>query len=330
MKELIRQLVESYGPSGCEGATRALIEGFIAPYADDIRIDVMGNLIAHKAGNGKGKKVMIAAHMDEIGLIVTHIDQKGFVRFGPIGGVQALTCVGGRVRFGNGAQGVIMCENWFKDRKMPEWTQLYMDVGATSPDDCPVKVGDAAGFVRPMTEMGNRLVAKSMDDRIACAVVAQTMMEIESTSNDLYFVFTTQEEVGVRGATTAAYAIEPEIGIAVDVTATGDTPECVPMAVALGDGPAVKVMDRGALSHPGVKDWMMRTAQANGIPYQIEVLQFGGTDASAMQMTRAGVAAGCLSIPARYVHTPSETVDYNDVLNSVELLVAMLSGEIAI
>jgi len=313
MKALIKQLVESYGPSGSEGATRALIEGFIASYADDILVDVMGNLIAHKAG-----------------LIVTHIDQKGFVRFGPIGGVQALTCVGGRVRFGNGTQGVIMCENWFKDRKMPEWTQLYMDVGATSPDDCPVQVGDAAGFVRPMTQMDNRLVAKSMDDRISCAVAAQAMMEIKSTPNDLYFVFTAQEEVGVRGATTAAYAIEPEIGIAVDVTATGDTPECVPMAVALGAGPAVKVMDRGALSHPGVKDWMMRTAKANGIPYQIEVMQFGGTDASAMQMTRAGVAAGCLSIPTRYVHTPSETVDYDDVLNSVKLLVAMLSGEIAI
>jgi endoglucanase len=168
-----------------------------------------------------------------------------------------------------------------------------------------------------------------MDDRIGCAVLVQAMRDLRSTPHDVYFVFSTQEEVGLRGATTSAYGIAPDVGIAVDVTFSGDTPEPVAkMAISLDKGPAIKVKDGGMLATPWVKEWMVRTAEANGTPYQLEVLVGGTTDARAIQTTQAGIPAGCLSIPCRYVHSPSETVSYSDVLNGVKLMVAMLSGPV--
>lgn len=330
MKELIKQLVEAYGPSGREASVRALIEGLIAPFVDEIRADNMGNLIALKKGTGGGKRIMVAAHMDEIGLIVTHVDKNGFLRFGTLGGVTPLTLVGGRVRFGDGSLGVIGWEKWMQDRGLPKLEELFIDVGATCPEDAPVGVGDIAGFVRPFIEVGGRLVAKSMDDRIGCAVGVQALMDMPQSANDVYFVFTTQEELGTRGAIVSAFGIEPEVGIALDVTANGDTPEARPMAVSLGKGPAIKVMDSYLMTPVGVKDWMVRTAEALGIPYQLEVLEFGGTDAGAMQRSRAGVPSGCISIPCRYVHTPSEMVDLGDVQGAVQLLVGLLASDAAV
>lgn len=334
MKELIKTLVETYGPAGHEGAVRALISGMAQPKVSgglgSVRVDNMGNLIVHRRGAGGGKRVMIAAHMDEIGLMVTHVDKNGFLRFGIVGGVMPLTVVGARVLFANGAMGVIGWEKWLQESSLPKWEELFLDVGATSPEDAPVGVGDMGAFVRPFAELGARLVAKSMDDRIGCAVALQTLLELEGSPHDLYFVFTVQEEVGTRGAAVSAFGVEPEIGVAVDVTTVGDTPEARPMNVSLGKGPAIKVMDSGMLAHPGVKDWMIRTAEEAQIPYQLEVLERGGTDARAMQTSREGVPAGCLSVPCRYVHTPSEMVDYGDVLNAVKLLKAMLAGPIAV
>jgi endoglucanase len=330
VKELIKELVETYGPSGQESRVRALIEGRVRDKADEMRVDVMGNLIALKKGTGNGKRVMIAAHMDEIGLIVTHVDKKGFLRFGRVGGVLPMTLVGGRVRFANGTIGVIGWEKWLHANTLPAWNELFLDVGATSADDVPVGVGDMAGFVRPFVDMGNRLTAKSMDDRIGCAIAVQALLEMGDSPNDVYFVFTVQEEVGTRGAVVSAFGIEPEIGVALDVTAVGDTPEAHPMAVSLGDGAAIKVMDSGMLTHPGVKNWMIDTAEKLGIKYQLEVLEMGGTDARAMQMSRAGVPAGCISVPCRYVHTPSEMVDYGDVQAAKQLLLGLVGQEIAL
>jgi tetrahedral aminopeptidase len=333
MKELIRELVDAYGPSGNEAQVRALIEARVTPLADEVRTDAMGNLIALKRGTGGGVPVMIAAHMDEIGLIVTWVDEKGYLRFAPTGGVSPVTLVGSRVRFANGVTGVIGWEKWLRPdagTSRPELAELYIDVGATGRDDAPVGVGDAAGFVRPYEELGQRIVAKSMDDRIACAVAIQALEQIAESPNDLYFCFTVQEEVGTRGAVTAAYGIEPAVGLAVDVTLVGDTPKARPMAISLGEGPAIKIMDTGMLAHPGVVRWMIQTAEQKGIPYQREVLQGGSTDARSIQLSRAGVPSGCLSIPCRYVHTPSEMVDYGDVEQAVQLLVALLSNEIAL
>jgi putative aminopeptidase FrvX len=183
-------------------------------------------------------------------------------------------------------------------------------------------------FDRPFVEAGNRLISKAMDDRIGVAILVETMRRLKRTLHEVQFVFTVQEEVGVRGARTAAYHLEPEIAVAVDITTTGDTPRCPPMAVALGRGPAVKVRDRMMIADPQVVEWMTGAAAAQRIPHQLEVLEFGSTDASIIQVSRAGVPAGCLSIPCRYAHSPSEMVDMADVENSVKLLLGMLQGPV--
>jgi len=331
MKKLLKQLTETFGPSGYEDEVRKLVQAEVKPLADEIKVDALGNLIARKKPTKvtkDTKKIMIAAHMDEIGLMVSHVDEKGFVRFSPIGGVFRRYVVGGRVRFLNGVHGVIGYDNFTNINELPTLDKVYIDVGATSKKDCPVKVGDVAAFDRPFTEMGNRLVAKSMDDRVGVLVGIEALRALKSSPHDVYFVFTTQEEVGTRGAGTSAFGIDPDVGIALDVTPTGDAPEAPKMEMALGKGACIKFKDAGALSDPRVVQWMIRTAEKNKIPFQREVLLFGGTDARAMQLTRGGVPAGCISIPVRYVHSPSEMVDYSDVQNSVKLLTALLRSPI--
>ncbi len=331
MKELIRKLVEAVGPSGYEQSVRDLIKEEVAPYADEIRVDALGNLIVRKGQKREGGlRIMTAAHMDEIGIIATHIEEDGFVRFTTIGGVRPHTCLGGRVQFTNGVRGVIGGEKLESMDRVHSFDKLFIDVGATSKADCPVKVGDVAAFERPFLDLGKRLVAKSMDDRIACAIQIEALRRLGDTPNEIYLVFTTQEEVGTRGATPAAFGIDPELGLSVDVTLTGDTPKGIKMAVALGKGPAIKVRDSGMLADPRIVRWMVETAERANIPYQLEVLDGGSTDARAIQLVRAGVPSGCLSIPCRYIHSPSEMVDYDDVQNAVTLLVALLSNPITL
>ncbi len=326
MKSLIKTLVETPGPSGFEYQIRDVIKEEIKDAADELRTDALGSLIAKKGTKAEnGLRIMISAHIDEIGLMVTHIDEHGFVRFTNIGGVSPLTCIGGRVLFMNGTRGVIFTDG-IERGKLPKLSQLYIDVGATSQDDCPVKVGDVCGFERPFMALGNRLVAKSMDDRIAAVVAIEALKRLEHTPHEVHFVFSVQEEVGLRGATTAAFGVDPDLGLAVDVTRSGDTPRpSTKMATALGDGPAVKVRDSSFIADPRVVDWMVKAAEDAGIPYQLEVLTAGGTDGRAIQMTRGGVPAGCLSIVCRYIHSPSEMVDADDVENAVKLLVKLLS-----
>lgn len=329
MKELIKALVETYGPAGSEDQVRELIGTQIAGHADSVRVDALGNLIATVRGTGGGQRIMLAAHMDEIGVIVSHVDEKGFLRFQPVGGLFPQTLVGGRVCFANGLRGVIGAEQ--KDvGELPRLDQLFIDVGARSKDSVPVRVGDVACIDRPFVDLGERLVAKAFDDRIGCAVLIQAMRELGATPHEVHFVFTVQEEVGLRGAQTSAYGIDANLGIALDVTRTGDTPQARTMEVALGAGPAIKVKDSGMLAHPGVRRWMVDAARRIGIPYQLEVLERGSTDAMAMQTSRAGVPVGVLSIPTRYVHTPSEMIDYQDVLNSVRLLVELLRQPVSL
>jgi endoglucanase len=331
VKDLIKKLTEAYGPSGYEHSIRQMIRDEVRGYADVIRTNALGSLIALKRSKGNGKKVMLAAHMDEIGVMVTHIDERGFCRFASIGGLYPLTLLGGRVVFGNGIVGVIgMEEKHYERGKTPPLDQFYIDVGAKDKTACPVKVGDAAGFSRPFEDLGDRLVAKTMDDRVACAILIETLRKLRRCAHDVYFVFTVQEEMTLAGAGTSAYGINPDMALAVDVTDTGDTPESNHMAVALGGGPAIKVQDSGMVAHAGVKELMVRRAEEAKLPYQLEVLTGGTTDATAIQMVREGIPSGCLSVPCRYVHSPSEMVDYGDVQNSVKLLLAILAKPIEV
>jgi len=329
MKSLIKKLVETPGPSGFEYEIRDVIRQAIGDTADEVRVDALGSLIARKGTKSPdGMRVMISAHIDEIGLMATHIDENGFVRFTNIGGINPLTCYGGRVLFMDGTRGVIGMDGLARG-KMPKLSDLFIDVGAGSKASCPVKVGDVCGFERPFLDLGKRMVAKSMDDRIAAAVAIETLRRLGSTPHEVHFVFSTQEEVGLRGATTAAYGVDPDVGFAVDVTVSGDTPRrSNKMATALGNGPAIKVRDASFIADPRLVDWMITTAEKAGIPYQLEVLEKGGTDGRAIQLTRAGVPASCVSIACRYIHSPSEMVDSDDVENAVKLLVKLLESPI--
>jgi tetrahedral aminopeptidase len=328
MKSLIQKLVETTGPSGYESRIREVIRAEVAPYADEIRVDALGNLIVRKGQTGK--KIMLAAHMDEIGVIITHIDEKGFARFTNLGGVRAKNLPGSRVRFLNGASGVIGVERHDGNGWLPNLDQMYIDLGAPNREKCPVRIADVAAFDRPFSDLGNRLVSKAMDDRIGVAILIETLKQIKEPAHTLYFVFSVQEEVGIRGAATAAFSLDPDFGIAVDVTDTGDTPKGIKMDVCLGKGPAIKVRDSGMLTDPRLVELMVNTAINASLPYQLEILERGTTDARAIQLTREGVPAGCVSIPCRYIHSPSEMVDYTDVENAIRLLEELISNPIDI
>lgn len=334
MKELLHRLTDTFSTSGNEDAIRSVILNEIKLAADECRVDALGNLIARKgrlsneARHKGGRRVMIAAHMDEIGLMVTHVDAKGFIRFTGIGGVYPRNLPGGRVRFSSGLSGVIGLEPTDRMSDVPPLDKMYIDIGVGNGKDVPVGVGDVAAFERPFLDLGQRVVAKSMDDRVGCAVAIEAMHRLRQTLHEVYFVFTTQEEVGTRGAQTSAYGIDPDLGFSIDVTSWGDTPGKKDPSVSLGSGPAIKIRDAGMLSDPRIIDWMTRTAERARIPYQREVLLRGTTDARAMQLVRGGIPVGCISIPCRYVHSPSEMVDLRDVENAVKLVVSLLQAPV--
>ena len=330
MKELIQKLVGIAGPSGYEGRVREAIQAEVKPYADSVAVDAMGNLIVIKGKKSStGKRIMISAHMDEIGVIATHIDKNGFVRFSNMGFLYPRNCMSAHVAFLNGARGVINGDHLDDPSKLHSLDQLFIDVGAASREDCPIKVGDVGVFERPVIDLGKRLVSKALDDRIGCAVMIKAIQQIKKTPHELVFVFSTQEEVQLRGVTTAAYFADPDLGIAVDVTSVGDVPTGK-MEVSLGKGPAIKVKDAGMIADPRVVSWMVETARNAGLPCQLEVLEGGTTDARAIQVTRAGVPAGCLSIPTRYIHSPAEMIDLDDAEKSLTLLVDLLRNPVEI
>lgn len=330
MKELLKKLTQAYGPSGSEEIVRDIIRDEIKAYVDEIKVDVLGNLIAVKKGSGM--KVMLAAHMDQIGFIVTHIDDKGFLRLSRVGGISAGNSINRRVIFKNGVTGVISYDGDIENINSIKLDKMYIDIGASGPEEAQdsVAIGDVAVYCSPFTENKGRYIGKAMDDRAGCALLIETARRLKSSPHEIYFVFTVQEELGVRGAKTSAYALNPDIGIAVDVTRTGDTPKARPMEVKLGGGPAIKIKDSLVMAHPRVRELMVKKAKEIGIPYQMEILEAGGTDAGPIHLTREGVPSGVISIPCRYVHSDSEMVDASDLENGVKLLLKILEDEIDI
>ena len=324
-KDMLKSILAAYGPSGREQTVSDVIRGYVEPFADEVYNDALGNLIAVKKGTS-GKKVMLSAHMDQIGLIVVDIDEKGFLRVSNVGGVNPVISTAREVRFENGTRGVTYFEtekHGVKDTTMPE---LFVDIGATSREEAEAKVqiGDVAVYATNFVEMGNRISSGALDDRIACAAVVEAFRTMQNV-HDVYAVFTVQEEVGLRGAGAAAYAIEPDLNISLDVTGTGDTPKCSRMSVKLGAGAAVKVMDSSVIVPPVVRAFLEEAAEENSIRVQPEVLRGGGTDTGAVQRTRSGVLSGCISIPTRYIHSPVETADLADYAAAVQLVCAAVA-----
>ncbi len=326
-KGLVARLTAAFGPPGFEAPIRAQIRDEVQSFADELRVDVLGNLIAVKRGraNSARKKILLAAHMDELGVMITHIDQKGFCRFAPLGEIEPLALLGQRCVFKNGTVGVIGRERKKAKSKEIEPERLYLDVGASGPSEARVSVGDAATFFGEVVETGNRLSSRAVDNRLGCAVLIQTLRELHATADDVYFVFTVQGHTGKRGATTASFGIQPDFALAVEVTEAADTPEAEIGSIALGKGVAIKIKDETTLVSSRVRELLIESARRARVPYQLEVQLHGGTEAEAMQISRGGNLVGGVSIPARYLHTPLPIVDVNDAQNTIQLLRALLA-----
>lgn len=318
----LQALNACHGPSGDEAQIAQVIRTLAEPYADECRTDTMGNLIVHKKGNGP--KIMFAAHMDSIGFVITHIDEKGFLRFGKIGGLHAPDLLSTSVRFKSGIRGVVCLDNKVAPKNMT-LEDLYIDIGAKSFEEAKsmVQVGDTAVYAAQTFSMGEKLVSPYMDNRISCVTLLMALERLSASENDLYFVFTVQEELGLRGAKTAAFGIDPDYGIAVDVTLSDDELNAKHAGSSVaGGGAAIKVMDNSVICHPQMVQRLVALAEEKGIAYQRDVIRAGGTDAGAIHLNGAGVCTGGISIPCRYVHSPVEMVDQKDVEATAALVVA--------
>ncbi len=296
-------LAACHGPSGDEGQVAAGIQRLAEPYADECWRDTMGNLIVHR--RGPGPKVLFAAHMDSIGLIVTHIDQDGCVSFGKLGGVRPESILHTTFRFKNGVKGVVALREGASAKEMSV-NDLHLDIGAKDE-------AQARRLVR---------VAPHLDGRIGCVAMLEALGTIRAHSADLYFVFTVQEELGRRGSRTAAFALAPDYAVAVDVTTAQAPGGGGKGSTTLGGGAAIKVMDGSVICHREVVQILEALAVERGIPCQKDVLTEGGTDAGSIQISRGGVLTGGISIPCRYVHSPVETVDMDDVSAAARLIAA--------
>ena len=326
--ELLQKLNAAHGPSGDEGGVRAVIEELVRPYADEITADTMGNLVVRK--KGPGPKVLFAAHMDSIGFIVTHIEKEGFLRVGRLGGISPREAAYTPVRFKNGVRGVIVPEEKADFGKL-KLDECYIDIGADSEEvaRAMVQVGDTAVYDSPIFTNGCKVVSPYIDNRISCAILIQMLSRITAPANDLYFVFTAQEEVGLRGARTAAWALEPDYAVAVDVTDVDDTPGSEKSGtVQLGKGAAVKVMDSSVICHPTVVARLEAIAKEGNIPVQKDILRAGGTDAGAIHISRTGVLTGGISVPCRYIHTPVEMADLTDAQACADLALAFANADL--
>jgi endoglucanase len=326
---LIEELCNAYGPAGREHCVRKLIEKELKRHCPEMHTDRLGNLIAHRSpvrGTKDAAKIMLCAHMDEIGVIITYIDKNGFLRFTNVGGVFPALAFNQRVIFENGTIGVIGIEpdkDKSKAPTAPSLDRMYIDIGARDQKNAQklVEIGDIAAFHPSAIHVGaGRISSKALDDRIGCYCLIEVAKRVKQNKNDLYFVFSVQEEVGLRGARTGAFSIAPKYALAIDVTDTGDTPEASKMQVALGKGVAIKVKDSMFIANPLVKDRLVKYAKEMRIRYQLEILEHGSTDAAVIQLVKEGVMSGVLSIPTRYIHSTNELCDLKDVEDTIKLL----------
>jgi len=325
--EFLKRICAANGVSGHEQTISDIIKGEIKDLVDDCRSDALGNLIAHKKGSGK--KMMLAGHMDQIGLMITHIDKDGFLRFATIGGFNHTVLMSQRFVFANGLLGVIGCERLDNPKDMAI-DKLYLDIGAKDYESAKklVCIGDVCVYANPPAENGDVFISPALDDRVGCFIMIEALKKLKKPAFDLYFVFTSQEEVGLRGATTAAYSIEPDYGLAFDVTVSADTPKERPMPSKMFGGATIKLKDRSLLCHPTIINHLEKCAQNGGIKFQHEILEFGGTDSGAIHVSRGGVPTGAISIASRHIHTSNEMCALSDIEDCISLAVKALETPI--
>ena len=323
MFELLKKVLAPIGPSGLEGPVAEVIREEIKDYVDAIEVDALGNLIATKLGKAENpRKVMLSAHMDHIGYIVTGVEKEGYLRVTNVGGIGMNNSYNRHVVFPNGVNGVVVAE---PVSGQPMMKNLFVDIGAADKEEAlkMVSLGDVCVYAGECFRLGeNRVAAPAMDDRCACALLVKLLQTVGETQDTIIAVFSVQEEVGCRGAQVASFAKAPDVGIALDVTGWGDTPGTTQPEIKLGEGVGVKVMDRASISNPELRKALMAAGEKAGAKTQVEVLPYGGTDAGAMQRSRAGIPVCTLSIPCRYVHSACEVIDMRDMDAALKLMQA--------
>lgn len=322
-----------FGVSGREDKVKSSIEKFVKPYVDEIIYDNTGSLIALKKGKSKKpSNIMISAHMDTIGFIITFIDDKGFLRFSQVGGQPEHYLLGKKVIFENGTIGVIGIEKR-EDLKKLDKNKMFIDIGVTSKKEAlkKVQIGDMCAIYAPLEITDNIITGPWMDDRIGCFILLETIEKLKKPEDNIYFVFSSQEEVGIRGATTSSYRINPDAGIAIDVTGSYDLPNGeFNGSSVLNGGAAIKIMDGYVISQKKYVDFIINIAEKNNIKYQRDILYGGGTDAHAIQLARSGAYSSGISIPTRYIHTAAEMCSLNDIQNCIDLTIKLCETKLDI
>ena len=330
--EILGKLTAAFGVSGRENEINQVITDLVKDYVDEILSDGIDNVIAIKKGNGVNKKkIMISAHKDEIGFMVMSIDSDGYINIRPIGGIPVSLSIGNRIVFKNGTVGVLSFKKDVDNIKNNNVGDMFVDIGALNKEDAMlyVKPGDVGSYYGPICMLKNdRVVAKALDNRIGCYVAIRALMENTSPYNDIYYVFTSQEELGLKGAIVASRVVKPDIAVAVDVTSSFDTPVTKEGNAVLGGGAAIKIMDRSVICDESLINIMQDICKNGEISYQSDILAAGGTDAGAIYTSNEGVRTGGISIPMRYVHGPVGVVDMKDVKACIMLLKSFVDQKI--
>jgi len=340
LTENLEKLSNANGVAGRETEVRNLMIKLLKPLVDEICVDKMENVIAVRKGKKTAPKIMLAAHMDEVGLMVKTITKDGFLQFAKMGGIDDRILLAQKVNVhtkNSVYSGIIgskppHIQKEEERKKIVTYDELFVDVGAESREDAAkmgIKVGDAMGFDVKYTRVGkDKVIGKAFDDRAGCAVMIETLKLLEKTDCTVYAVGTVQEEVGLRGAGTAAFGLDPDVGIALDVTTAGDVPGVreFDTSVKTGKGPALTVSDSGLITHPKVLRLLLGAAEEAKIAYQLEAGLPGSTDAARISLTRQGVPSGAISIPARYIHSPVGMISLKDAENSAKLAAAAIQN----
>ncbi len=331
----LKKLSALDGVSGDEKPVRDFILSHVKDYVDDYWVDKMGNLITFKKGTRKGPKVMLDAHMDEVGLMVTHINSDGLLKFQVVGGIEDRVLVGKRVRIGEkGVPGVI----GFKPIHLQDGSErtgavnkkkLTIDIGAKDKEqaEAKVEVGDIVAFAYDPVEFGdNKLMAKALDDRVGCAALIEILKG--RYEFDVYGCFTVQEEIGLKGAKTASFQVMPDIAIILEGTTCYDVPDTEEqgMSTRCGQGPALTIMDRSVIVDSDLLNLIVDVAERNKIPYQFKQTISGGTNAGRIQANATGVKVAAIAVPCRYIHTPVSVMDKSDFENMIKLATEVLKA----
>jgi len=338
LNENLEKLTNACGVTGREEEARNLLIKLMKPYADEIGVDRLENVIAIKKGKKSKPKIMLAAHMDEVGLMVKTVTKEGFVQFAKMGGIDDRILLAQKVLVHTQKgtlQGIVgskppHIQKEDERKKVVTYDKLFIDIGAENNKEAAkmgVKIGDSISFDVKYAEIGKDVViGKAFDDRAGCAVMIETLKQLESIECTVYAVGTVQEEVGLRGAATATFGVDPDIGIALDVTIAGDVPGVSEFDTSLkmGKGPVLTVADSGLITNPKILRLLLNAAEESNIPCQLETGLPGATDAARMSLTRQGVPSGTVSIATRYIHSPVGMLSLKDMENSAKLTVAAI------